>query len=367
MKKSLIAFLLLFVAFQLAYSQDGNNAWTLNGTNMGRIYCGVIDPSNQATMYVAGLDSGVFKTVNGGINWVAINNGLLSKKVQCIAIAPSSPSTIYVGTDSLGTTGTNGVYKTTNGGANWTLMIGGLTEIAVQSIVVHPTNPNIVWACVFNGVGAAIQGLWKTTNGGTNWFASNTGIASDNKNVLSIAVNPLNPNVLYVGTSLILPGSTGPSKIYKSFDGGANWKLFSNGLPSTSTDNNPVRCLEVLKNDTSVVGAGLFVNALTGGFFLSTNGGQLWTKKHNGLPAVAGSLIRSLKMRSANEFFVGMDGGTTTKGVWRTTNGGNNWVDFNNTVMTNTHPVRVTDVKDSRRYYFILRSGRYDISSDRSV
>ena len=198
---------------------------------------------------------------------------------------------------------------------------------------------------VFNGVGAAIQGLWKTTNGGTNWFVSNTGIASDNKNVLSIAVNPLNPNVLYVGTSLILPASTGPSKIYKSFDGGANWNLFSNGLPSTSTDNNPVRCLEVLRSDTSVVGAGLFVNALTGGFFLSTNGGQLWTKKHSGLPEVAGSLIRSLKMRSANEFFVGMDGGTTTKGVWRTTNGGNNWVDFNNTVMTNTHPVRLLMLK----------------------
>ena len=125
MKKSIITLLFLFVAIQLSFSQDGNNAWTLNGTNLGRIYCGAIDPSNQATMYVAGLDSGVFKSVNSGVNWVAMNNGLLSKRIQCIAIAPSSPSTIYVGTDTLGTTGTNGVYKTTNGGTNWTLVIGG--------------------------------------------------------------------------------------------------------------------------------------------------------------------------------------------------------------------------------------------------
>ncbi|MCX6160929.1 MAG: hypothetical protein NTV87_06280, partial [Ignavibacteriae bacterium] len=340
MKKLFFTALFVFIAFQFSFSQDGINAWTLNGTNMGRIYCGVTNPVTPAIMYVAGLDSGIFKTVNGGLNWVAVNNGILYKKVQCLAIAPSDPNVLYAGTDSLG--GANsGVYKTTNGGTTWTLMMGGLLETAIQSLVVHNTNPNTVWACTFNAAGAAVVGLWKTTTGGTSWFASSTGIASDNKNILSIAINPLNPNVLYCGTSLIVATSTGPSKIYKTFDGGANWNLMSTGLPTLTTDNNPIRCLQVLKSDTSVVGAALFVNAVTGGFFLSTNGGQLWTKKHSGLPEVAGSLLRSLNLRSASEFYVGMDGGTTTKGVWRTTNGGNNWVDFNNTVMSNTHPVRV--------------------------
>ncbi|MCX6162130.1 MAG: T9SS type A sorting domain-containing protein [Ignavibacteriae bacterium] len=341
MKKLLFVLMLVFIAFPFSFSQDGNNAWTQNGANLGRIYCGVINPANQSIIYVAGLDSGVYKTINGGLNWVAVNNGLVYKKVQCLAIAPSNPNILYAGTDSLG--GANsGVYKTTDAGASWVFMMSGMTDLAVQSLVVHTTNPNIVWACSFNGVGPAAVGLWKTTNGGTNWFVSNTGIASDNKNVLSIAINPLNPNVLYVGTSLILPASTGPPKIYKTYDGGANWNLMSTGLPALTTDNNPIRCLEVLKSDTSRVGAALFVNSsLTGGFFLSTNGGQLWTKKHSGLPEVSGSLLRSMSMRSANEFYVGMDGGTTTKGVWRTTNGGNNWAEFNNTVMTNTHPVRM--------------------------
>jgi photosystem II stability/assembly factor-like uncharacterized protein len=308
MKKSLIASLLFFIAFQFSFAQDGINDWTLNGTNMGRIYCGVINPANQATMYVAGLDSGVYKTINGGLNWIAVNNGLLSKRVQCLAIAPSSPNTLYAGTDSLGTIGTNGVYKTTDGGANWTLMMTGLLEPAIQSLVVHNTDANTVWACTFNGAGAAVVGLWKTTNGGTNWFASSTGIASDNKNVLSIAINPLNPNVLYAGTSIFYVGTvqTGPTKIYKSYNGGVSWNLMSTGLPLLTTDINPVRCLQVLKSDTSVVGAALFVNVLTGGFFLSTDGGSNWTKKHSGLPEVVGSLLRSLSMRSANEFYVGM-------------------------------------------------------------
>jgi hypothetical protein len=343
MKRFLITSVLFFISIQFLYSQDGNNAWTLNGAGIGRIYCGVINPSNQSILYVAGLDSGIYKTTNGGLNWFAVNNGLLSKRIQCLAIAPSDPNVLYAGTDTLGTTGNNGVYKTTNGGGNWVLMIGGLTELSVQSMVVSPANTNTVWACVFNAIGPAAVGLWKTTNGGTNWFASNTGINDTNKNVLSIAINPLNPNVLYVGTSLVLPGSTGPSKIYKTYNGGANWVLRSTGLPDTTAANNPVRALEVLSSDTSIVGAGLFMNSamLNGGFYLSTNGGQSWVQKHSGLPGVTGSLIRSLKMRSATEFFVGMDGGTTTKGVWRTTNGGNNWVEFTNTVMSNLHPVRM--------------------------
>ncbi len=346
MKKIFLTLLLVLFAFQFSYSQDGNNAWSKYGPNMGRIFCGVINPVNQSIMYVAGLDSGIYKTTNGGLNWTAVNNGLVYKKVQCLAIAPSSTEILYAGTDSLG--GANsGVYKTTNGGNNWTLVIGGLTEFAVQTLVVHTTNPNTVWACIFNAIGPAAVGLWKTTNGGTNWFASNTGIASDNKNVLAMAINPLNPNVLYVGTSLILPGSTGPSKIYKTYDGGANWNLMSTGLPTLTTDNNPVRCIDVVKSDTSKVGAALFVNAVTGGFFLSTNGGQSWTRKHDGLPAATGSLLRSLNMRSANEYYVGMDGGTTTKGVWRTTNGGNNWVEFNNNAMSNLHPVRMLLFKTS--------------------
>ncbi|MFA7361757.1 MAG: T9SS type A sorting domain-containing protein, partial [Candidatus Kapaibacterium sp.] len=70
-------------------------------------------------------------------------------------------------------------------------------------------------------------------------------------------------------------------------------------------------------------------------------------RKHDGLPAATGSLLRSLKMRSANEYYVGMDGGTTTKGVWRTTNGGNNWAEFNNNSMSNLHPVRMLLLKTS--------------------
>ncbi|MEK9138720.1 MAG: hypothetical protein AAB393_16480, partial [Bacteroidota bacterium] len=100
--------------------------------------------------------------------------------------------------------------------------------------------------------------------------------------------------------------------------------------------------------DTNVVLAALFVNDTAGGAFLTTNGGALWVKRHNGLPATAGTLLRAclIRLGSTTEFYVGLDGGgATSRGVWRTIDGGNNWVDFNSGSMVNTHSVRALVAK----------------------
>jgi len=351
MKKVLFSFLLVFIISQFSFSQtDSLNSWSVNVTDVGRIYCGAINPLNDNTMYIAGLDSGVYKTTNAGLNWFAINNGLLYKKVQAFAVSPSNPDILYCGTDSLGGVN-NGIYKSSDAGNNWTLINNGLLDHGIQAIAVHPSNPNIVWITVFNAVGPAAIGIYKTTDGGANWFAANNGIASDNKNFLAIIVNPLNPDVLYAGTSLVLPGSTGPSKIYKSFDGGLNWVLMSNGMPTATTSNNPVRALCFSQNDTSVVLAALFVNDTTGGIYLTTNSGNNWTKKYGGLPNTTGTLYRAcmIKPDAPDEFYLGVDqsSATTPRGVWRSTNNGNNWTDFSGGLLLNTYSTRLLMYKQS--------------------
>lgn len=345
MKKISILFLSIAVIQFLAalnlQSQDGLNAWTIDLNNNARVYVISVCATNQNTVYCGGLDSGVYKSIDGGFSWSQVNNGITYFKVQSLAVAPSNSNIVYAGTDQNGATN-SGVYVTTNGGSSWTLMNNGITDTkAIQWIVVHPTNPSIAYISVFDGINAATVGVFKTTDGGSSWAPANSGIT--NKNILALVINPLNPNVVYAGSSLILPGSMGPSKIFRSNDAGANWFEISNGLPTGTTTGDPVRSLSISTLDTAVVLAGLFLNDTAGGAFVTTNGGQLWTKKHSGLPAVAGTLIRIALIRpgTSNQFFVGLDGGgATSRGVWRSTDGGNSWSEFNSAPMSNTYTVR---------------------------
>ncbi|MCX6165509.1 MAG: T9SS type A sorting domain-containing protein [Ignavibacteriae bacterium] len=351
MKSLLSVLFLLLFSYSIAYSQRGVDVWSQTYSTTSRIYGMAINPTNQNTVYIASLDGGVYKTSNGGFNWTQMNNGMTYNHVQCIAISASNPSILYAGTDSLGGWTTSGVYKSTDAGANWTLVSQDIYDSkGIQALIVHPTNPNIVYCGVFNALAVSAVGLWKTTNGGTNWVASSTGM--DNKQVLCIAFNPLNPNVLYTGTSMMSPSaSTGPCKVFKTCDAGATWTAVVNGIPQLSTDNNPIRCMSISNFDTSVVLAGLFMNAtaLTGGMYLTTNGGQLWTKRQSGLYDTVNALPRSclIKPGSSTEFFVGLDNSTVTtkKGVFRTTNAGLNWVSFNSGVMLNTYAIRALAYK----------------------
>ena len=165
-----------------------------------------------------------------------------------------------------------------------------------------------------------------------------------------MAMNPLNPNVIYAGSSLIVASSSGPVSIYRTDDAGANWYTVINGIPQTSTDNNPVRCLSISTSDTSVVLAGLFMNAaaLTGGMYVTTNSGQLWTQRNTGIPATSGTLVRSciIKPGSSTEMYAGLDRATATDiGIKRSTDQGVTWTDFSGGLVQNTYSFRTLAFK----------------------
>jgi len=103
-----VAFIFLLALSPIPASA-GNNAWTSNGPYGGIIEALAVDPSSPQTLY-AGTDKGVYKSANGGESWTKINAGLTDTYIYSLAIDPSNPQTIYAGT-LLG-----GVFKSANGG-----------------------------------------------------------------------------------------------------------------------------------------------------------------------------------------------------------------------------------------------------------
>jgi hypothetical protein len=90
------------------------------------------------------------------------------------------------------------------------------------------------------------------------------------------------------------------------------------------------------------------MNTTNGGAYLTTNSGGQWTRVHGNLPNVVGTLLRAAVIRpgSTNQFIVGIDGGgTNTRGVFRTVDGGTTWTDFNSGVMMNTFSVRALSTR----------------------
>lgn len=145
-----------------------------------------INPQSPSTVYAATSD-GMFKTTDGGANWFSINSGLTPPVLYALAIDPNAPNTLYAGTNW-------GVYKTTNGGGLWTAFNNGLPDLdrSVYALAVDPIQSNKVYAAI------GTEGVFRSTDGGGQWTAFNDGLT--NLTVLSLAIDPLNPSILYAGT-----------------------------------------------------------------------------------------------------------------------------------------------------------------------
>lgn len=195
------------------------------------------------TFYVATASGGVWKTENEGTTWKAIFDDAPSGSTGAIACAPSQPNTVWVGLGEANIfrssmSGT-GVYKSTDAGKTWQHM--GLADSQhIARIVIHPTNPNVVYiaAAGHEWNWNEQRGIFKTTDGGKTWKK----VLYENEKVgaIDLAMDPSNSEILYASMwdrtrlkwSDPKPGPGGG--IFKSTDGGENWKKLSQGLPKQS-------------------------------------------------------------------------------------------------------------------------------------
>ncbi len=195
------------------------------------------------TIYAGTASGGVWKTENEGVSWQPIFENELSTSIGHIAVAPSNPNIIWVGTGEANIFRSShagcGIYKSTDGGKTWQHM--GLTDTnTIARIVIHPKNPDIVYVAAsghewtFN----AERGVYKTTDGGKTW--EKIFYINEQTGAIDLVMDPTNPDILYAATWQRIrkkwndpqnePHYTG-SGIWKTTDGGKTWKPINNGLP----------------------------------------------------------------------------------------------------------------------------------------
>ena len=236
---------------------------------------------NPLVYYAASASGGVWKSENGGLEWKPIFDDQPIASIGSIAVAPSDPNVLYVGSGEANIRGNvaagNGIYKSTDGGKEWTQV--WKQEGQIGTMVVHPTNPDIAYAAV---LGHAFgpnpeRGVYRTRDGGRTWQQvlkkdADTG-ASD------VCLDPTNPRVLFAGlwqarrTPWGLTSAGPGSGLYVSHDGGDTWKqLKEGGLPKGIWGK--VGCA-VAPSDGRRVYA--LIEAEDGGLFRSDDGGASWT------------------------------------------------------------------------------------------
>ena len=200
-------------------------------------------PGDSTTFYFGAVDGGVWKTTDSGVVWTPIFDSQPVGSIGAIAVAPSDPNIVYVGTGESdirsNLSSGNGVYKSVDGGATW--MHLGLDDTRqVSRIVIDPQNSNVVYiGALGHAYGPnAERGVYKSVDGGMHW--NKVLYQGPEIGISDLAICSLNPNILFAGTwhthrppwSTYAPIDGPGSGLYRSQDGGKAWsRLHSRGLP----------------------------------------------------------------------------------------------------------------------------------------
>ncbi len=202
-------------------------------------------PGDKGVFYAGAASGGLWRTLNGGVSWAPIFDRQEAPSIGSIAVAPSDPNVIWVGTGesfirsniSIG----NGVYRSTDRGDSFEHL--GLDRTGrIGRIVVHPDDPDTALIAALGHAygpqeqGEAGRGVFRTTNGGATW--EHVLFIDANTGAIDVAFAPDNPRIVYAATWQIeirTSGRTsgGPgSGLQRSRDGGATWApLEGAGLP----------------------------------------------------------------------------------------------------------------------------------------
>lgn len=217
--------------------------WSAKGPgNIGaRVNTLAVHPTNEKIIYAGFSCGGVYKTKDGGLTWSPIFDDRAYLAIGAIAIDPSNPEIVYVGTGDPNITGYpflgDGLYRSVNGGQSWSRI--GLAETRIISkIVIDPSNSQRIYV---GTMGLPFErnrqrGLYSTTDGGLTWKQSL--FVSEQAGIIDLVIDPKNPTTLYAAAWNRIRNNresmiSGPdAAIYKSTNSGQSWTKLTGGLPT---------------------------------------------------------------------------------------------------------------------------------------
>jgi len=322
------------------------------GNISSRIVTGTYHPTNPNIIYVGPANGGVWKSVDGGVNWQPLTDTQPSLAMGSIVLDPANPNIIYAGTGEATYSGASyygrGLLKSTDAGANWVHITNGLpTSSYFSRLIIRPNHSNELlaalgtsglsrstdfgqtWTTIVSGrcddvlfsltgdtafaVGSGIGGLRRSLDGGASFSTFGTGLSSGTRTHFDYCKS--NPSVMYA--AVYSGSSVSP---YKSTNYGANWSLAGSGLSGGGQAWYDLHCKVNPWNANHV-----YIGIID--VFRSTNGGASFTNITNGY---AGGNVHVdqhnlfFHPTDQNTFIVTNDGG-----IWRTTNNGNSFVNLN--------------------------------------
>src|SRR5579871_2810898 len=339
-KSKLLHVLLALTVFHTLVSAQTESSffnsikWRMIGPHRGGRTVGAVGvPQQPGVFYIGVNNGGVWKTTDYGRTWFPIFDSQPTGSIGDVAVAPSNPNVLYVGSGeglqrpdlSVG----NGMYKSTDAGKTWEHL--GLDDgQQIGGIAIDPTNENRVFVAVLGHPYGpnTTRGVYRTTDGGKTW--DKVLYKDENTGAIQVSMNPKNPNIVYAD---LWAGRQGPwengawngpeSGLYKSSDGGTTWVKLKNGLPTVEQGLGRIGFCIAPSNPNrmyATVDAGDY-----GGMYRSDDAGENWKSISNdGRYWGRGSDFAEVKADPKNEDIVF----TANVVVWKSVNGGDTWKDF---------------------------------------
>ncbi len=269
----------------ISYKEDLYNSikWRNIGPYRGGRSATVTGVANRPNLYYFGsTGGGVWKTTDAGNTWQNISDGFFGGSVGAVAVSESDNNVIYVGMGEKTVRGNvssgDGMWKTVNGGKTWS-HIGLSNARHIPRVRIHPKNAEIVYAAVLGDLYKSTddRGVFKSTDGGKNW--RKVLFSSADAGAIDLIIDPNNYRILYATTWKVrrtpysLDSGGAGSSLWKSTDEGETWVNISNniGLPKGIWG---IAGVSISPKNSDIVYA--LIENENGGVYKSTDGGINW-------------------------------------------------------------------------------------------